>query len=471
MKYLSLLGLILLTGFVQAQTGKEKRIYQGQLGPIRLVLHLYTDSLTRQPAAHFESPDQGVKKIPIHRLSETADSLIAESKTINGVFKGKFEGNKQTAVGIWKQQGMEAPLTLKRVGAISEPARPQTPKPPFPYRSDNVTFANKDKSLQFGGTLTIPTGNGPFPTVVLLSGSGAQDRDETLLGHKPFWVIADHLSRAGFAVLRVDDRGVGQTTGNFDQSTAADFAQDALAAIDYLKTRPEVAKKKIGLIGHSEGGITAPLAATQSKDVAYLVSLAGVGVKGIDLLKRQYADIVRASGMLNEEFIGYFTSMQTAMLQAVANQPMSKTDLTADVRLAMANWQQSQPQERLQQMGVAGTAGQKMADEFAKAASAKWYHYIVKYDPAPVLSKLTIPVLALNGDKDMQVSAVENLAAIEKGLTQAGNKNFKTQTFPGLNHLFQTSTTGSIQEYGLLEETFSPQALEAMTTWLKEITK
>jgi uncharacterized protein len=471
MKYLSLLGLILLTGYVQAQTGSEKRIYQGQLGPIRLVLHLYTDSLTHQPTAHFESPDQGVKKIPVTKLKETADSLVAESQAIGGMFIGKFEENKQTIAGMWKQRGSEAPLSLKRVAGVTGPPRPQTPKPPFPYRSDNVTFANKDKSLQFGGTLTIPTGKGPFPTVVLISGSGAQDRDETLLGHKPFWVIADHLSRAGFAVLRVDDRGVGQTTGNFNQSTAADFALDVLSAIDYLKTRPEVAKNKIGLIGHSEGGMTAPLAATQSKDVAYIVSLAGIGVKGIDLLKRQNADILRASGMMGEEFIGYFASMQEAMLQAVAAQPMTKADLTADIRLAMSNWQKSQPQERLQQMGVAGAAGQKVADEFAKAANAKWYHYIVKYDPAPVLSKVTVPVLALNGDKDMQVAAAENLAAIEKNLAQAGNKNGKTQSLPGLNHLFQTSKTGSIQEYGVLEETFSPQALEVMTTWLKEVTK
>lgn len=465
MRVLSLLALILLTVNLKAQTVTEKSIYQGQLSGLRLVLRLYPDSLTGKPAAHFESPDQTTQKIPVSRLHLSGDSLVAESALINGNLKSRFSADRQTLSGTWSQHGRATPMTLKKVAKVESAARPQTPKPPFPYRSEDVTYASADKSIRFGGTLTLPSGKGPFPAVILISGSGQQDRDETLFGHKPFLVIADHLTRQGFAVLRVDDRGVGQTTGI--AGTSAEQARDVLAGLAFLKTRSEINPKKLGLVGHSEGGIIGPLAAVQSKDVAFLVSLAGIGVKGLDLIKRQNYDILKASAPMSEEFLGYFNDMYAALYVETARQPLDKPDLTADLKRAMKDWQARQPESRLRQMGVAGEAGEKVVEQFAPTASQRWYRSFLQYDPAPVLSKLTIPVLALNGEKDLQVSSAENLAGFEKYLKQAGNKRFKTQSFPNLNHLFQTAKKGTIQEYGQLEETFSPQVLAVMTDWLK----
>jgi hypothetical protein len=452
-KYSFLLLSLLISG-----SGFSQTYYEGVLSNLKFGLK--TDVQKQQAAIYI--PEQGLfdykLKAPIFRN----DSLMADLKEFNSVISGKSDA--ETFTGQWKQNGFPATLKLTKVEAFSFMKRPQQPKGPFPYDVENVTFTNANQSISFGGTLTFPKGKGPFPAVVLITGSGQEDRDETIFGHKPFWVIADHLSRNGFAVLRVDDRGVGETTGAI--GTSADYAQDVLVALAYLKTRKEVNKKKIGLIGHSEGGMIAPLVASQSKDVAFIVSLAGLGVSGKEILLRQSDDILQKSGT-NEAYRKNVHSLNETLYNVVERLPM-EGDIKDSLQLAFEHWLKAQPDAVLGQMGYKSEQGRKAVTGQFNAMSSTWYRYFVKYDPQPILSKTTIPVLALNGSKDLQVASTPNLTGFEKGLTAAGNKNFKILELPGLNHLFQTCQKCTTIEYGLLEETFSPNALKIMTDWLKE---
>ena len=246
----------------------------------------------------FASPDQGANFLPVNAVAIDGAKVTLESKVIGAKFVGTFNEARSEIAGEWSQGPAMLPLTLKKTDKLSERKRPQTPKPPFAYKSEDVTYPNKTSGLTLGATLTLPEGKGPFPAALLITGSGAQDRDETLLGHKPFAVIADALTRRGIAVLRVDDRGVGKSTGSQAEATSADFATDVAAGIAYLKTRPEVDPKRIGLVGHSEGGLIGPMVAAKAPDdVAYLVLLAGTGVNGAEILKAQSALILKAAGV------------------------------------------------------------------------------------------------------------------------------------------------------------------------------
>jgi uncharacterized protein len=436
----------------------SQTFYEGKLGA--LTFGLETDTVKKTALLYI--PEQGMFAYNAQNPVFSNDSLKIELKAFGVVLSGKLDA--QTFDGQWKQSGFPAPVKLQKVAALSFLKRPQHPVTPFSYLSENITFGNADNTIRFGGTLTLPKGKGPFKAVVLISGSGQQDRDETLFGHKPFWVIADHLTRQGIAVLRVDDRGMGETTGEL--GTSADYAQDVLAAVAYLKTRSEVNKKKIGLIGHSEGGLIAPLVAVKSKDVAFVVSLAGLGVNGTELLLQQSDDILKQTG-ITETFRGHYKALNTLIYSKAAS--LTPTDDIGDSLKKVVNtWAAQQPTAILGQMGFGGEAGKKQLTNAALSVSNKWFRYFLAYDPLPTLAKVKIPVLALNGSKDVQVAAKQNLAGFEKGLTAAGNKNFKTIELEGLNHLFQKCQKCTANEYGLLEETFSVEALNIMTDWLKE---
>ncbi|AEI48748.1 alpha/beta hydrolase family protein [Runella slithyformis] len=432
--------------------------YEGTIGPLKFGLKIQKEA----QAAALYIPEQGLFEYVLKAPVFGNDSLRAELKEFGTVLTGKIAA--ETFSGQWKQNGFPSPLALKRVEQLSFLKRPQMPVGPFPYQSENVHFANADRSVQFGGTLTFPKGRGKFPAVVLITGSGQQDRDETLFGHKPFWVIADALSREGFAVLRVDDRGIGETTGK--SGTSADYAQDVLAAIDFLKARKEINPQKIGLMGHSEGGMIAPMVAVQSKDVAFIVSLAGLGVGGRELLLKQSDDILAKTGT-NATYRGHVQSLNAALYDAAIRLPL-EDDIKDSLQVAFDRWLKAQPDAVLGQMGFKSEVGKKNVTRQFDQIGSKWYRYFLKYDPQPNLAKIKIPVLALNGSNDVQVSAKENLAGFEKGLTAAGNKNFKTVELPGLNHLFQTCQKCTTAEYGLLEETFSPEALKLIINWLKQ---
>jgi hypothetical protein len=283
--------------------------------------------------------------------------------------------------------------------------------------------------------------------VVLITGSGPQDRDETLLGHKPFLVLSDYLTRRGIAVLRADDRGTAKSTGDFAAATTADFATDTEAGISYLKTRPEIDPHKIGLIGHSEGGIIAPMIAARNPDVAFIVMMAGSGVRGDDILVEQTEAIEEASGKSHEEAVKDATK-EREVLNLVETE---KDEAVLDKDL----------KEKL-----SGDMPEAQAGATIKILSSPWFRYFLTYDPAVALRKVKCPVLAIGGEKDTQVPVKENLPAIRAALEQGGNKHFEVDELPGLNHLFQTAKTGSPTEYSAIEETISPVALEKIGKWI-----
>lgn len=285
------------------------------------------------------------------------------------------------------------------------------------------------------------------------------------MGHRPFLVLADHLTRAGIAVLRYDDRGVGRSSGNFALATHTDFVEDALAVVAWLKQRKDIDPTRIGLLGHSEGGIVAPLAAVKRPgDIAFVVLAAGVGVPMQEVLIRQGADIARAAGVPEESI----TRMATSQRKWYANL-QSATDNTGAEKLMRAMIDQDLAQYSPAQRTAMGLTESKLAAQ-AKMAATPWFRQMIAYDPRPTLREVKCPVLAINGEKDIQVAAKDNLQAIRESLAAAGNSRVKVIELPGLNHLFQTCTTGAVAEYGEIEETFAPIALKTISEWLRSQT-
>jgi uncharacterized protein len=415
--------------------------------------------------ATLASPDQGANSIPISAIDLKGDALTFESKVIGAKYTGKKTKEGTGFDGQFNQGGMKFPLVLKKTDKVSVAARPQTPKPPFPYRSEDVRYENRPGGVKLAGTLTLPAGKGPFPAVVMITGSGAQDRDETILGHKPFLVIADALTRRGIAVLRVDDRGVGGSTGESTSSTSEDFAGDALAGIAFLKGRKEIDPARIGLVGHSEGGLIAPMAAARSKDVAFIVLMAGTGLPGIDILKAQAELIAKAEGASESELKYSREAQQRAIdiFLKEKDEKVARTKLVAAMKEMLAALPEAE-KKALNEAG--GEVSEAMIDQFNNA----WFRSFLTFDPRPTLRKVRCPVLAINGEKDLQVPCKKNLAEIDKALKAGGNRDVKTIAFPGLNHLFQPCKTGSPSEYSKIETTIAPEALKAIGDWIVEHT-
>lgn len=335
--------------------------------------------------------------------------------------------------------------------------RPQEPKAPYPYDEEEVKYSNPAADVILAGTLTLPRSDKPSPAVLLIAGSGPNDRDETIFGHKPFLVLADHLTKQGFAVLRVDKRGVGQSTGNYDISTTEDFADDVLAGIQYLKTRKEVDAEQIGLIGHSEGGLIAPMVAVKSNDVAFIVLMGGAGVTGATTLYEREAQLSRAMGA-TEEQIRDQLDFQNQVLSVLINE--SDLEKAAELLREIAAKQLDSLPEKERQTSAEAIEFQM------KRCNTKWFRYFVTYDPISSLKHLKIPVLVLNGELDSQVLSKQNLPLIAKTLEEAGNQNYKIVEFPKLNHLFQTCESGSVLEYGKIEETIAPVVLDTLADWI-----
>ena len=425
---------------------------------LRLVIHLVEKGGVW--SGTMDSLDQGANGIPFTSVTLNGDKLHFEIKPINGVYDGTMSEDGQSIAGTWSQ-GVALPLNLKRGDASSmpAPARPQEPKPPLPYTAEEVIVPGPG-GIPLAGTLTLPRGTAPFAGVLLISGSGPQDRDEALVGHKPFLVLADHLTRAGIAVLRVDERGVGKSMGTFAGATTDDFAQDALAAVQFLKSRTEIDPRRIGLIGHSEGGIVAPIVATRSNDVAFVVLMSGPGVPLDELLLRQSELIMKANGASD----AMIKQNESAQHQLFAIVRAEKDPIVAKQKLQEAG------DAIVKTMSAEDPATAEAASANMKASiemvNTPWFRYLLAFEPAAVLRQVRVPVLALNGSLDLQVDAKQNLPAIEKALKDGGNKDVTLQELPGLNHLFQTATTGSPTEYATIEETMSPTAMKMMSDWI-----
>jgi len=405
-------------------------------------------------------PMQGANGLKLNGFAVDGNAIQFAIDGVPGspIFDGALADGKIT--GKFKQGGAAFDFELGR-GEVAGPNRPQEPKPPFPYDEEEVSYTNGEITL--AGTVTMPKGEGPFPAAVLITGSGAQDRNEALLGHKPFLVLADHLTRAGIVVLRVDDRGVGGSTGSVPDSTTADFATDVLAGVRFLMKHDRIDPKMVGVIGHSEGGIVGPLAASQSKDVAFVVMLAGTGVPGSEILPLQMEKIARAEGV-PEEKIAKQLAIERQVVDLLASDRSSE-EIEPEMRKLVA-----------QQIDLSGETDddeesmprEEAIEQAIKRPLGTWFRYFVRYDPRPALRKVTVPVLVLNGSLDTQVDPEQNLPEIEKALLAGGNPDVTIEELPGLNHLFQTAGTGAFSEYAKIEETMSPMMLEVVSDWILE---
>ena len=431
-----------------------------QAGPIHLRLVIKIDESEDGLTGTLDSVDQGANDIPISKIKVAAENVTLTVKAVGGVFQAQFDETHQKLTGTWHQGGGALPLVVERSEEGFQLNRPQVPQPPFPYSQREVVFENQSAGISLAGTLTLPAGDGPFPAVVLVSGSGPQDRDESLMGHQPFLVLADDLTRRGIAVLRFDDRGVGGSTGDFAKATPVDFKDDALAALKFLQSVPEVDSQKIGICGHSEGGLVAPLAAAESPDVAFIVIMAGPGVIGEQILYRQ-SELILKSMEMSESMIEQSKKLQRKTFAIVKSETDSDTVRT-QVQQAIADHESQLSEADKKSIEALGD----MREAEIKMIATPWFRWFLTHDPVPVLAQVRCPVLAITGEKDLQVDPDQNLPVIRQALTAAGHDNFTVKELPQLNHLFQTCQTGSVAEYGQIEETMAPVALEEIGSWI-----
>ncbi len=458
---------------VAAQEGGEAIVgtWAGVLavGPqqLELIYHIEVGedgSLT----GSMDVPAQGASGIPLTSVLYEDRTLTLEFPVPGG---GSYEGTLNAAgdglTGTFTQGGQSFPLDLARSeagAATAELRRPQEPEAPFPYVVEDARFPSADGSIHLAGTLTLPEGDGPFPAAALITGSGPQNRDEALMGHKPFLVLADHLTRAGIAVLRYDDRGVAESEGDFSAATSEDFAVDALAAIEHLRADPRIDPARIGLVGHSEGGLVGPLAASQSDVVRYVVMLAGPGVPGLEILVEQGRLINGAAG--NSPALSDFNSRIQRRLAAITLEESDPALADAAMRVAIDEEIDALPETS--RSAVQAVMTDDAIGQAVQQMNSPWFRTFVHYDPRPTLERVNVPVLALFGEKDLQVPPAQSAAEVEGALDRGGNQRATVTILEGLNHLFQRAETGLPSEYQSIEETMSPVALESISRWIHE---
>lgn len=479
-RLLSVIALLFLFAFTGAAQGGDRAspgiegIWQGGV-PVKPNLEItVVFHVSARPdgtlAATMDVPDQNARGIPVDGASFEEGLLRLEVGAVGGVFEGRLSEDGAEITGQWIQESSSLPLVLKRVEKAPEgPRRPQLPERPYPYDDEEVAFRNEAAGIPLRGTLTLPRSEGPVAAVVLITGGGAEDRDQTVLGHKPYLVLADYLTRRGIAVLRADDRGYEKARGQeglaeFLEATSADFAGDALAGVEYLKTRGEVDPKRIGLIGSSEGGLVAALAAVQSQDVAFIVLLGAPGQTLEELLLDQIGFILGDSGggdaltqLAQDHFRRAFEVLRRPIDAARADQEL--------LRLEEDDLAELGEPEREKLKSLDRTMGGNPI-----VRRSPWFRYLLRNDPEAAYRKVRCPVLALAGEKDVQVPAERNLPRIEKALDAGGNARVVARVMPGLNHMFQTCETGSPREYARIEETFSPTALTVVGDWIVDLT-
>ena len=416
-----------------------------QVGPqtLRITFDLKNSDGTWSGA--MQSPDQSPQWIPMSGVAAAGDTLKIQIAPIGFSYTGVLNGGMIR--GTFTQTGNTFPLDLARDEVVLN--RPQEPKPPYPYAVEEVKFSNHVAGITLVGTLTSPADGGACPVVILVSGTGAQDRDETIATHRPFAVIADYLTRRGIAVLRCDDRGTGESEGNYALATIQDFATDTEAAIEYIKTRKRFSAAPLGIIGHSQGGMVALMLAAGGK-ADFIVTLAGPGVDGRKLLEMQQIAIVKASGAPDSFLVPYSRKMHEAVSAIL------RLENRAELRDTLTTL-------------FAGTSLEGSAETIVAQLATPEIRSFLRFDPAVYFPAVKCPVLALNGEKDLQVPAGPNLDGFRNGLKH--NEKATIRSCSGLNHLFQTATTGLPAEYGTIEETFSPLVLQEMADWILETTR
>ena len=430
---------------------------------IRLIFHVTKTDNGYQ--ATMDSPDQGAKGIPMTSATFENNELKLEMSAAKISYSGKLV-SADSIEGTFSQAGMPIKLNLTQK-AIAKPItkKPQEPSLPYPYNSEEITFTNRKANITLAGTLTYPKREGKFPVVVLITGSGPQNRDEELMGHKPFLVLADHLTRQGIGVLRFDDRGMFGSKGVFKTATTVDFATDVEAAVEYLKTRKETDLAHIGLIGHSEGGVIAPIVASRNADINYIIMMAGTGVSGMDLLLMQAEAISKASGVSENDI------QKTNEINRGAYQLVLTVSDTTQLKSELKSYATKTFNQLPKNDGTKNMTEEAYTSMLVEFIASPWMINFIKYNPANALAKVKCSVLAINGEKDLQVPSKVNLPAIEKALKEGGNAKYKTIEIKGVNHLFQECKTGLPAEYPEIEQTISPKALKVMSDWIKETVK
>jgi len=420
---------------------------------------VWMDSLT-QAAGGFRG-DLGIK-----RGDDGEDVWSFDVPAVRGRFEGTLADDGDALEGTWTQSGVSLPLTLTRSEdqQLPPPAvknRPQTPQPPFPYVSEQVTFHNTAADVTLAGTLTVPEGDGPFPAVVLISGSGPQDRDETLFDHKPFAVWADQLTRRGIAVLRYDDRGVGGSSEGSPDATSEDLSVDVEVARDFLAGQPQIDSERIGLVGHSEGAMLATMAASRKPGVACVVMLAGAGVDGRQVLLSQGRRVLEAEGVDKPEQLERQRILQEVLMDTVLDAPPGASQETI-AREAAQRLRNQLPDDLPQEQDL-----DALAEAGVARLASPWFRFFLEYDPAAAIRTLECPVLALIGSNDVQVDVATNLPPLREAVAEAGHPDSAVEELPALNHLFQTATTGAVSEYDTIEETIAPAVLDRVGKWLE----
>ena len=448
-KTITILLLISLSiaGFAQDITG----YWKGKLNVSGTELEICFDIVNDATGyiVKMDIPSQGARYIPVDEASFEMMTLKLKINKLNVTYEGKLLMN--SIIGEFQQSGIKFPLNLTK-GEKEVTLRPQNPKEPYPYKSEEVKFKNMKEGITLAGTITIPAGNGPFPAVVLISGSGTQNRDEELMGHKPFLVISDYLTRNGIAVLRYDDRGSGESEMSAEPGTTMDLSYDAEAAFDYLKSRVDINKSKIGLIGHSEGGIIDFIIASRRSDVSFIIALAGPSVRGDKLLSAQQKKMLENQGA-PAQYVNSITNMYDKIYSEIEKYDEITPELQSNLESILSS--SGMPQATIKQ-----TVG---------AFIEPWMFYFLKYDPNEVIINTQCPALLLNGTKDQQVVASQNLPVYKNIAAENGKKNMEIRELEGLNHLFQNCKTGSISEYMTIEETISENVLEIIKNWILTI--
>lgn len=465
MKHYFFIVIIFFTVFsAKAQSDSFIGSWEGTLSfgsmKVRLVFHIAEKD--SNVTATFDSPDQGARGLTFDKVQVNATSILLGFTLNNAQFDGVLQDDNKIIEGTWTQSGQKLPLSMNRTSILLRTPRPQEPVPPFEYDVEEVTFSSGDKEIILAGTLTKPKGSGIYPAMVLVTGSGPQNRDEEILEHKPFAVIADYFSKKGWAVLRYDDRGVGKSKGDFASATTANFTKDAISAIKFLRTRKDIEKANVGICGHSEGGIIAQqIAADGITNPSFIMLLAGSGINGADILALQNKAILEASGVDTALAAWYARYLRTEVYPTIMNDK-PRESVANTLAESLDRMATTFSAEELHALGINTNVTKAMLMQLL----TPWMREFLQYDPRNNLRKITCNVLALFGEKDKQVLPEVNAQAIKKNCTKA-----EVHIFPQLNHLFQTAETGLPMEYGGIQETFSPIVLNKMEEWLNKIKK
>ncbi len=416
-------------------------------------------SVANELKATIDIPKQNARGLLLKNIELNLPKLHFELPAGPGlaIFDGEVE--RDSIKGVFLQAGMSGRFRLGRGESTKGPVAQEDP---VPYRQEEVVFHND--TLKFAGTLTLPSAQGRHPAVVMITGSGPQNRDEEIFGFKPFKMIADHFTRRGIAVLRYDDRGVGGSTGSIGLSTTSDFANDVIEAVKFLESRNDINPRQIGLCGHSEGGIVAPLAASRCKDIAFIILISGTAVDGMTILLSQAELIARANGNAEtdiQENMELSRKLFSALREGQSLDRFREEIFQAGRR----QLDRMKPEER-QAINNPDQYLQTQVDAQMKQLQSPWFRYFLSYDPAPTMERVQCPVLALFGGLDLQVPAEINKQAMEKALTKANNKEYLIKVFPKANHLYLSAATGSPSEYAAMKKEFVPGFLDTMTEWM-----